>query len=239
MLIIPAIDIIDNKVVRLSEGDYNQSTIYENSPVEQAQVYSDLGFNWVHIVDLMGSKSGEINVAGIISEIKNRCDIKIEFGGGIRNLNDVDKLINLGIDRVILGSISINSKPDFEKIAEKYGSEKVITAVDVKDEFIAIKGWTEKSEIHISEHIKYCKTVGLNTFLCTDISKDGLLKGPSYNLYEKLLHEFPNDNLIASGGVSDISDIKKLSEMKMHAVVVGRAIYENKINLKELAEFVD
>ena len=236
MLIIPAIDIIDNKVVRLSEGDYNKSTTYENTPAQQAGLYSSLGFEWVHIVDLMASKSGEINVADIIPDIKNKNKIKIEFGGGIRSLQDVDKMMEAGIDKVILGSISINNKTEFEKIVNKYGDEKIVTAVDVKDEYIAIKGWTEKSSVHINEHIKYCKNLGLRTFLCTDISKDGLLKGPSYDLYENLQNEFPDVNLIASGGVSNIDDIKKLISMDMYAAVVGRAIYENKINLKELAE---
>lgn len=236
MLIIPAIDIIDNKIVRLSKGEYNSATVYNATPLEQAKNYELYGFQWVHIVDLMGSKSGEINVAGIISEIKKNCKIKIEFGGGIRSLQDVDKMMEAGIDKVILGSISVNNKTEFEKIINKYGGEKIITAVDVKDEYIAIKGWTEKSSIHISDHIKYCKSLGLKTFLCTDISKDGLLKGPSYDLYEKLQYEFPGSNLIASGGVSSIDDIKKLTEMNMYAAVVGRAIYENKINLKELAE---
>ena len=239
MLIIPAIDIIDNKVVRLSEGDYNQSTIYENTPVQQAGLYDNLSFEWVHIIDLLASKSGEINVDSIISKIKSTCKIKIEFGGGIRSLKDVDRMMKAGIDRVILGSISVNNKPEFGKIVNKYGDEKIITAVDVKDEYIAIKGWTEKSSVHISEHINYCKKLGLKTFLCTDISKDGLLKGPSFGLYEKLQNEFPDINLIASGGISGIKDIQKLSSMNMYAAVVGRAIYENKINLKELAEFAD
>jgi len=183
MLIIPAIDIIDNKVVRLSEGDYNKSTVYNNTPLQQAETYSQYGFEWIHIVDLLGSKSGEINVVEILSSIKKKCEIKIEFGGGIRTSNDADKMFKAGIDKVILGSISLNNKIEFEKIVIKYGEEKIITAVDVKDEFIAIKGWTEKSSIHIYEHIKYCMSLGLKTFLCTDISKDGLLKGPNYKLY--------------------------------------------------------
>ena len=145
MLIIPAIDIIDNKVVRLAEGDYNKSTVYENTPLKQAEIYNQHGFKWIHIVDLLGSKSGEI-----------------------------------------LGSISINNKEEFEQIVKKHGDEKIITAIDVKDEYIAIKGWTEKSTTHVSEHLKYCSSLGLKTFLCTDISKDGLLKGTSNQVYKKL-----------------------------------------------------
>lgn len=239
MLIIPAIDIINNKVVRLSEGDYNKTTVYENTPVNQAQIYSQYGFEWIHIVDLLASKSGGINIAEIILSIKNLCNIKIEFGGGIRTLKDVDKLFEIGIDKVILGSISINNKSEFEKIVNKYGEEKIITAVDVSNEFVAIKGWTEKSLVHIYEHINYCISLGLKTFLCTDISKDGLLKGPNFNLYKKLQNEFNNINIIASGGISCTDDIIKLNEMQMHAAVIGRAIYENKINLKELAELAD
>ena len=239
MLIIPAIDIIDNKVVRLAEGDYNKSTVYENTPLKQAEIYNQHGFKWIHIVDLLGSKSGEINVLETISSIKSNSNVKIEFGGGVRSIYDVDKIIAAGVDKVILGSISINNKEEFEQIVKKHGDEKIITAIDVKDEYIAIKGWTEKSTTHVSEHLKYCSSLGLKTFLCTDISKDGLLKGTSNQLYKKLLIDFKNINLIASGGVSNISDIKQLKKMNMYAVVVGRAIYENKIDLKELAKFAD
>lgn len=239
MLIIPAIDIIDNKVVRLSEGDYNRSTNYENTPAQQADIYSQYGFEWVHIVDLLASKSGSINVTEIITQIKNSNKIKIEFGGGIRNLNDVDTMMKAGIDKVILGSISVNNKDEFENIVAKYGSEKIITAVDVKDELIAVKGWTENSNVHIKDHIKYCADLGLNTFLCTDISKDGLLQGPSFDLYERLQNNFPDINIVASGGISSMEDIYKLKKMKLYSAVVGRAIYENKINLKELAEVAD
>jgi len=239
MLIIPAIDIIDNKIVRLSKGEYDSATVYNATPLVQAKNFELHGFKWVHIVDLMASKSGKINVYEIISAIKKSCNIKIEFGGGIRSISDVDKIIETRIDKVILGSISINNKIEFEKIVNKYGDEKIITAVDVKDEFVAIKGWTEKSAISIYEHISYCKNLGLKTFLCTDISKDGLLKGPNYELYKKLQNEFTDINLIASGGISGIDDILKLKEMKLYAAVIGRAIYENKISLEELAGLAD
>ena len=234
MLIIPAIDIIDKKVVRLSKGDYNKSTVYSQSPVDQAKIYDDFGFDWLHIVDLMGSKEGKFNITDIISEIKKKTDLKVESGGGIRSLDDVDKLISVGVDKIVIGSISVNNRDEFEKIVSKFGSREIITAVDAKDEFIAVQGWTEKSRIHINDHIKYCIDLGLDTFLCTDISKDGMLKGPSFDLYKKLTSEFDNAKLIASGGISCMDDLLELENFKMYAVVVGKAIYENKINLKDL-----
>jgi phosphoribosylformimino-5-aminoimidazole carboxamide ribotide isomerase len=236
MVIIPAIDILGNRIVRLRKGDFNQVEYYQNTPLQQAEVYENSGFEWLHMVDLEGSKSGSISVKDTIKEIKARTRLKIEFGGGIRNINTVDELINTGVDRVIIGSMSVQNKNEFEKIAEKFGSEKIVVASDIKNELIMVKGWTEETSVSLYEHINYCLSLGLTTFLCTDISKDGMLTGTNIDLYKKILNKFQNIKLIASGGIKDIEDVRNVKNINAYGVIVGKAIYENKINLKELAE---
>lgn len=237
MLIIPAIDIIDNSVVRLSKGKYEDVTRYSQTPLEQALQYDELGFEWLHCIDLMGSKEGKINIAGLIREIKAQTNLKIEFGGGIRSAEDVVKLIEKGVDRVIIGSMSIKNQSDFESAVNKVTPERIVIAADVLNFIIQIKGWTEDSGVRITDHITYCRSLGISTYLVTDIDKDGLLAGPSTDLYINLLNEFPDIDLIASGGVSSMKDIKGLAGINCYAAVVGKAIYENKIDLKELARF--
>jgi len=238
MLIIPAIDIIDGEVVRLSKGKYESKVSYNKTPLEQAKIYDDLGFKWLHIVDLSGSKDGKIGTKKILEEIKNKTNLKIEFGGGIRTKNDVVSLNNIGIDGIIIGSFSVTNKNEFESIFSDVDSNRIIIATDVLDYKIRIKGWTENTNIHLYDHIKYCTKLGVETFLCTDISVDGMLSGPNFNLYNSTLEKFPNIQLTASGGVSNINDVIKLKELAIRGVVIGKAIYENKIDLKELAELV-
>lgn len=236
MVIIPAIDILNNQIVRLRKGDFNQVEYYANTPLQQAKFYESNGFEWLHMVDLEGSKSGNISVKEIIRQIKSETKLKIEFGGGIRSISTVDELIETGVDRVIIGSMSVQNKKEFEQIAEKYGSEKIVVASDVKDEKIAVKGWTEETSVSLYDHIDYCLGLGLNIFLCTDISKDGMLTGTNIGLYKKILSKYNNINLLASGGIKDIEDVKNVKNINAYGVIVGKAIYENKINLKELAE---
>ncbi len=237
MIVIPAIDIIDNKIVRLSKGDFNRVEFYPNSPIEQAKLYESNGFEWLHLVDLNGSRTGTISVSEIILGIKSESNLKIEFGGGIRSYDNVATLLALGIDKVIIGSLSIQDKNEFEKIISDFGADKIIVAADVKDEMIAVKGWTENTSVSIYEHIEYCKSKGLDTYLCTDISTDGMLKGTNLKLYGKLIEKYPDINLIASGGVKDINDVNALAGLNVHGVVIGKAIYENKIELQELKKF--
>jgi phosphoribosylformimino-5-aminoimidazole carboxamide ribotide isomerase len=236
MLIIPSIDIYKNKLVRLSKGDFNNITFYSNSPFEQAELYDSLGFGLIHIVDLEGSKTGRFTANNFIKDIKNKTRLKIEFGGGIRNSEDVDELFSAGVDFAVIGSLSIKNRNEFEKILVKNPLEKIVAAADVKNEMIRISGWTERTEISIYSHIDYCINLGIKKFLVTDISKDGMLSGTNSPLYIKILEQFPIINLIASGGIKDIDDIKNLAEINPYGVVVGKAIYENKIDLKELAE---
>jgi phosphoribosylformimino-5-aminoimidazole carboxamide ribotide isomerase len=236
MIIIPAIDILDGKLVRLEKGIYQSHKVYSKNPYETAKQFADYKFDLIHIVDLSGSKEGRINTIDLLKRIKSKLKIKIQFGGGIRSLDDAVKLANNGIDKIILGSISITNKNEYEKIIKHLGQEKIITAIDTDNEIIKIKGWTESTGINIYDHIKYCLTKGVETFLCTDIKKDGMLTGPNLKLYQKLMTQFPAAKIIASGGVSKIEDVEELKSQGLYAVVIGKAIYENKIQLEELAK---
>ena len=237
MLVIPAIDIYDNSIVRLSKGNFDNITYYKNSPIEQAKIYESLGFKLVHIVDLLGSKSGKITSLETIEKIKSETKLEIEFGGGIRDVKTVSTLFEAGVDFAIIGSLSVKNKPEFELVIKNHSSEKIIVSIDAMDENLKITGWTEDTNISINNHIEYCSYLGVKKFLCTDISKDGMLVGTNINLYKKIMNRYPEIQLIASGGIKDLDDIKKLNKINPYAVVVGKAIYEEKIDLKELAEF--
>jgi phosphoribosylformimino-5-aminoimidazole carboxamide ribotide isomerase len=234
MLIIPAIDIIDGKVVRLRKGDFNEVSNYKVTPFEQAKKYFKSGFKWIHLVDLNASKTGSISTIEIIKKIKEETQLKIEFGGGVRNAKTVEELVNAGVERVVVGSLSVTDRKVFEEIVKTFGADEIVVAADVKNENIAIKGWTENSDINLFKHIEYCISLGLEYFLCTDISRDGMMTGPNINLYKKIIDRYPNIKLIASGGIKDINDIIALKSIKINAVIVGKAIYENKVSLKEL-----
>jgi len=236
MLIIPAIDLYENKIVRLRKGDFNQVTFYDHTPLAQAKEFARYGFEWIHMVDLLGSKMGTISVEEVIRIVKEETNLKIEFGGGVRNSQMVSQLFEIGIDKIILGSISVNNKSEFEAIVKCFPPQNFIIAVDALDEKLAVSGWTEATAISIYEHIEYCLQFGLTHFLCTDISKDGMLTGTNVELYKNILARFSGIDLIASGGIKDLDDVKKLKEINPYGVVIGKAIYENKIDLRELAE---
>lgn len=238
MLIIPAIDIIDSKIVRLSKGNYDKITNYSVSPVEQAGIFCKNGFNHIHIIDLIGSKEGTTGVLDITRQIKKMYKVTIQMGGGIRNYENVQNAFDAGVDKVIVGSLSVTGKNEFERIAASFSS-KIIVAADALNNEIMITGWTQSTGIKIGTHIEYCMSLGLNEFLCTDIGKDGLLKGPSFEMYSMLSAKYPSANVIASGGISCMDDIAELKSMNLYATVVGKAIYENKISLKELKEIAD
>ncbi len=237
MLIIPSIDIYKDKIVRLKKGDFNNITYYSNSPFDQSKLYESLGFKLIHIVDLEGSKTGKFTAISSIKEIKKNTHLEIEFGGGIRNAKNVDDLFSAGIDYVVIGSLSIKNKNEFENIVKDNPADKIIVAADVNNEMIRVTGWTEETETSIYSHIDYCREQGINKFLVTDISRDGMLSGTNKILYEKILKNKPGINLIASGGIKDIEDIKSLEGINPYGVIVGKAIYENKIDLKELTKF--
>ncbi|HPN37897.1 MAG TPA: 1-(5-phosphoribosyl)-5-[(5-phosphoribosylamino)methylideneamino]imidazole-4-carboxamide isomerase [Melioribacteraceae bacterium] len=237
MKIIPAIDLLNGKVSRLTKGDFEKRIEYLGNALDYALKYEDLGFNILHIVDLEASVSGNITVYDILEEIKLKTKLKIQFGGGIKKVNTARRLTDCGVDKLIIGSISVTDKSEFQKVIDEISVDKIIIAADVKENMIAINGWKEVSNIHINEHIKYCLNKRINNYLCTDITKDGMLKGTNLKLYNELLHTFPDINLIASGGVSSVNDLIKLENINVGSVVVGKAIYENKITLQELKKY--
>jgi phosphoribosylformimino-5-aminoimidazole carboxamide ribotide isomerase len=234
MLIIPAIDIYNKKTVRLVKGDFNNITYYPLTPLEQAKQYAKLGFKRIHIVDLMGSASGEVTVLDILKSIKDETSLEIEFGGGIRNLATVQSLFSIGIDKIVIGSLAVTEKPKFEFMLHSYNPLSFIISADVNDGMIAIQGWTETTSVSLKDHITWCMSLGLDQFLCTDISKDGTLLGANITLYSQIMRDFPTIKLIASGGVKDIQDLRILNEMEIYGAVIGKAIYEKTINPEEL-----
>ena len=237
MLVIPAIDIYDEKIVRLTKGDFDNITYYKNTPPQQAQLYESFGFKLVHVVDLTGSKTGKLTSLESVKKIKELSKLKMEFGGGIRDVKSVADIFSAGVDYAIIGSLSIKNKSEFELIVSEYSPSKIVSAIDVKDEKLRISGWTEETAISVYSHIEYCSKLGIQKYLCTDISKDGTLIGTNIDLYKKIMERFPQIKLIASGGVKNLEEIKMLNELKLYGVVVGKAIYEERIDLKELAEF--
>jgi len=237
MLVIPAIDIKDGKVVRLQKGDYNLSKEYNYSPVEVVNLYQENGFKRIHIVDLSGSKGEKPEIIEILKSIKNEHEIFVEFGGGIRNYNDINTLLDIGIDKLIIGSMCFFNKDDFEKSLITFGADKFILAADVLEDTVRVKGWTIDSSVNIVDHIHYGVSLGIEEYLITDISKDGMLQGPSFALYEKIQKTFPNIRIITSGGISCMDDIKILNADNYFAAVVGKAIYEGKVDLTELKKY--
>ncbi len=238
MLAIPAIDIFLGKVTRLKQGDFSQATFYNKTPLDYAKSFDAIGAKWLHVVDLAASKSGIFSAAEQIRGIKKSTKLKIEFGGGIKTYSNAQIAFEFGVDRIVIGSISVTNKKDFELILAKYGPDKIVVATDSKDEMILTKGWTENSKVTLWQHLDYCTSIGIKYFLCTDIRKDGTLEGPNNDLYKKIMELHPKIKLIASGGIGTAADLWKLTESNIYASVVGKAIYENKISLEELKLFV-
>lgn len=233
MLIIPSIDILNNKIVRLQKGDFDKVTTYNTTVFEQAQMFDEMGVKRIHIVDLKGSKSGEMRIISELKRIKNHTNLAIQVGGGIRNYNDVQKLVNEELDYFVIGSLSILDKPLFEKIVKDYGAEKIIGAADIKNNKVRISGWTEETNISIDEHIEYFLSLGLRQFLCTDIDRDGLLEGTNLELYSRLKKHYPEAFIIASGGISSNQELTNLKNVGIDAAIIGKGYYEGKINLKD------
>lgn len=232
--LIPAIDIIDGKCVRLSEGDYGRRKVYSDSPVEMAKRFEDIGFKRLHVVDLDGAKSKHIVNETTLASIASATNLTIDFGGGIKTDEDIDKAFAAGASMVTIGSVAVTNPQLFESWIDKYGAERLILGADVRDGLIAINGWKEKSSLQLLPFLKHYMEKGISKVLCTDISKDGMLNGTAVALYKKVMAAYPTLHLIASGGVSCLDDIKELEREGIPAVVFGKAIYEGKINLKEL-----
>lgn len=236
--IIPAIDIIDGKCVRLSQGDYNSKKIYSENPVEIAKEFEAHGISRLHVVDLDGAASHHVVNYKTLDQIASRTSLIIDFGGGIKSDEDLVIAFENGAQMVTLGSVAVKEPQRFEKWLDTYGQEKIILGADTKDEKIAINGWKEDSSINLFSFLDDYIKKGVTKVLCTDISKDGMLEGPSVDLYKKIMETYPDLHLIASGGVSSVDDICRLEEAGIPAVVFGKALYEGKINLKDLYRFI-
>ena len=235
--IIPAIDIIDGKCVRLTQGDYNQKKEYSASPLEVAKAYEGAGITRLHLVDLDGAKAKKIVNHKVLEQIASSTSLVIDFGGGLQSDEDLKIAFDSGASQITGGSIAVKNEELFASWIETFGNEKLILGADCKDEKIAVAGWQEVTEISVYDLIEKYTKQGLKYCISTDVAKDGLLQGPSYELYENIQRKFPSLNLIASGGVTDMNDIYKLDEMGVYGVIVGKAYYEGNISLKDYEEF--
>jgi phosphoribosylformimino-5-aminoimidazole carboxamide ribotide isomerase len=236
--VIPAIDIIDGKCVRLTQGDYGQKKIYNEDPAEVAKEFEDAGIKRLHLVDLDGAKEKRIINHKVLEKIANSTDLIIDFGGGIQSDVDIQKAFDFGAKMITGGSIAVKNQEMFLGWLERYGPEKIILGADAKDEKIAISGWQESTEVSVFDFIQEYLKKGIKYTISTDVAKDGLLQGPSFDLYEKMQVKFSDLHIIASGGVSEMKDLEKLNDQGVFGVIVGKAIYEGKISLKELEKFI-
>lgn len=234
MLIFPAIDLFGGEAVRLFKGDYNEKTVYSADPVSVARDFKSAGAEHIHLVDLEGAKNGDTPNFETVCRIKRETGLFAEVGGGIRSMDTAEKYISAGIDRVILGTAAVCDRAFLKAAVENYG-EKIAVGIDIKDGFVAIKGWTEKSAENAFEFCREMETLGVKTVICTDISKDGAMAGTNRELYRELSQQF-SINIIASGGVSSIEDVKALKEMSLYGAIIGKAYYTKAISLKEAIE---
>lgn len=234
MFIFPAIDLYDGKAVRLYKGDYDQMTVYSDRPTDVAKDFEAAGAKHLHIVDLAGARDGNTPNLATVCALKENTSLFCEIGGGIRNMDVVERYIGAGLDRVILGTAAVTDPAFAEAAAKKYG-EKIAVGVDIKDGFVAVKGWTEKSSETAFDFCKMMQNIGITTLICTDISKDGAMQGTNVDLYKALSEEL-HMQIIASGGVSSIEDVKALRALGLYGAIVGKAYYTGAINLQEAVE---
>ncbi len=248
MRIIPAIDIIEGKCVRLTKGDYNTKKIYNENPLEVAKEFEASGIEYLHVVDLDGAKASQIINYKVLEQIATKTNLKIDFGGGLKSDKDLEIAFNSGANQITGGSIAVKKPTIFESWIAKFGAEKIILGADFYPDNsggkIATNGWQEESSLELIPFISDYQQKGIQYVICTDISKDGMLQGPSFNTYSKILKECHSEQseeslkLIASGGISTFEEIPKLEEIGCEGVIIGKAIYENKISLKELEKFI-
>ena len=234
MTVIPAIDIIDGKCVRLEQGDYNKISLYHKEPLEVAKRFQDAGLTRLHLVDLDGAKAGAVKNWKVLETIGGKTSLLIDFGGGIKTEKDVQIVFNSGAALATVGSVAVKNEEEFVKWLLKFGSEKFLLGADVKNEKITVSGWQEETKIWIYDFIQKYIDHGIKQIFCTDVSKDGKLEGPSIDLYKNIISKFPALFFIASGGVSSVDDLKILEETGCKGAIVGKAIYENRITLDEL-----
>ncbi|MBP8793356.1 MAG: 1-(5-phosphoribosyl)-5-[(5-phosphoribosylamino)methylideneamino]imidazole-4-carboxamide isomerase [Lutibacter sp.] len=238
MRIIPAIDIINGKCVRLSKGDYATQKIYNENPLEVAKMFEAHGVKHLHLVDLDGAKASHIVNHKVLETIANNTSLSIDFGGGLKSDEDLKIAFESGAKQITGGSIAVKNPEIFKSWLQKFGADKIILGADAMDEKIAVSGWLEESDKELIPFVKAYQLEGVSYVICTDISKDGMLQGPSFDLYAKMLKEIPNIKLIASGGISTYDELPRLAEMGCEGTIVGKAIYEHKISMKQIEQFI-
>lgn len=234
MIILPAIDLYEGKAVRLYKGDYENMTVYSDNPVEIAEDFKNCGATHIHMVDLEGAKDGTTPNLDIVKQVAEETGLFVEIGGGIRSMETVDAYLSAGVSRVILGTAAVNDEEFLKKAVAEYGSAIAVGA-DVTDGYVAIKGWLEKSQYTLDQFMEKMQGLGVETIICTDISKDGAMKGTNLELYRELSEKF-SMNIIASGGVSSMEDVRELRTMDVHGAIIGKAYYTGAIDLKEAIE---
>lgn len=238
MQIIPAIDLIGGKCVRLSQGDYSSKKEYHDDPLEMAKRFEGAGIQRLHLVDLDGAKAKKIVNADVLQRISSGTSLQVDFGGGIQADEEIEKAFELGAKQVTGGSIAVKNPDLFKSWIKKYGSEKIILGADAKDRKIAVGGWEETTSVDLIPFIKDYVAMGISYVICTDVAKDGLLQGPSTDLYKEILQEISGVKLVASGGVSSVKDLEELEKIGVYGAIVGKAYYEGKVTLEELAAFI-
>ena len=234
MEIIPAIDIIEGKCVRLTQGDYSQKKVYNENPLEVAKEFEDAGLKRLHLVDLDGAKAGQVKNWKVLESLAGKTSLVIDFGGGVKAEKDAQIIFDSGAAMITIGSMAVKDEETFVSWLKKYGTEKFLLGADVKDEKIAVHGWLETTDVWIYDFIQKYTEHGVQQIFCTDVAKDGALQGPSIELYKNIIQKFPELHFIASGGVSNIDDVYQLEEINCKGVIIGKAIYEGRIKLSEL-----
>ncbi len=234
MKIIPAIDIVDGNCVRLTQGDFGQMKIYRDDPVEVALEFQNADLEYLHLVDLDGAKKGKVVNWKVIEEIQEKTALNVDFGGGVKTEEEVERLIGLGVSQINVGSLAVKEPEKFIEWMKKYGAENFVLSADIKNEDVLINGWLESTGLRLFDLVDRFVNEGLEYLTCTDINTDGMLAGPNFDLYKKLIVRFKGLKVIASGGVSSINDLVELKKIKVHGVIIGKAIYEGRIKLEEL-----
>lgn len=236
--IIPAIDMIEGKCVRLTQGDYGKKIIYNENPLEVALEFQDSGLTRLHLVDLDGAKAKKVINWKVLEKIASQTSLHIDFGGGVQSEEDIRIVFESGAKQVTGGSVAVKQPDLFKSWLDSYGGEKIILGADAKNEKVAVSGWEEGTELWVYDFVEEYVDKGVKYAISTDVAKDGLLQGPSFDLYKNLLDKCPDLNIIASGGISGLADVEKLAEMNIYGVIIGKAIYENRISLVDLQRFI-
>jgi phosphoribosylformimino-5-aminoimidazole carboxamide ribotide isomerase len=234
MKIIPAIDIINGQCVRLTQGNYDQKTIYEEDPLIVAKNFERIGLSNIHLVDLDGSKSGKVTNWQVIQRLAQHTSLRIDFGGGIKTDTEIERLLSLGIRQINVGSVAVKNPQQMQEWIEKFGYEKIILSADVKNTNVTISGWQLTSTVSVFDLISEYEKLNIKYVTCTDVGRDGMLEGPNFELYKKLRTQFPHIHLIASGGVRSMDDIRQLKSIGLYGVIIGKALYEGSIAPEQL-----